>query len=66
MTMEGHDLVKRAGGNDVADWGEKDTKGAYAPGTSFDINGKPFDPACTDAVMAGEKPAAKRAPVRRK
>lgn len=66
MTMQGHDLVKRAGGNDVADWGEKQTAGAYAPGTKFMINGVAFDPATADATIAGEKPKAKRAPLRRK
>ena len=47
-----HEQVKRAGGNDVADWGEKVTKGAYAPGTTFTINGMVFDPGRADEILA--------------
>lgn len=39
--------------NDIAEWGEKDTSGAYEPGTTFTINGREFDPAEADAIVDG-------------
>jgi hypothetical protein len=52
---------KAAGYHDVSDWGEKDTSGAYPPGTKFDLgDGKPVDVTkVPDAI--GRRRAAKRA-----
>lgn len=42
--------------NDVADWGEKDRKGAYEPGRSHMIAGKACDLSKVPSVL-GKKPA---------
>lgn len=34
--MATHEQTKKAGGNDVGDWGGKSMKGAYPAGTEFD------------------------------
>lgn len=67
MSMKDHDLIKRVGGNDVADWGEKDQRGAYAPGTTFTVNGQTVDPnklAPISDVDAEPVKGKRRAPVR--
>jgi hypothetical protein len=48
---------KKAGYHDVADWGEKDLSGCYAPGTSMDLgeHGK-LDPSKVPDHIGGKAP----------
>lgn len=47
---------------DVAEWGDKDVSGAYAPGTVCDIGGQKVDLSTVpDAIGGAEKPPAKSA-----
>lgn len=64
MTMTTHEQIKRAGQNDVGDWGEKDQRGAYAKGTKFMVNGKPFDLDSAPPLCAADNAGKRKVPLK--
>lgn len=61
--MPSRDETRKAGGNDIGDWGEKQTDGAYPPGTKFDLgDGKPIDVTKVPDILGGKSP---KRPVKR-
>lgn len=54
------------GGNDVGDWGEKDLRGAYRPGTVLQVAGRAVRPdTLPDHLGAKDKRRGRKAAQRR-